>query len=532
MKHEPTFLSGRLALQYRIMSPTGLAVIFGTVVLMTAFLAPKGVAGEFKQTKTAEVKPNVIIILADDLGYNDLSLNGGWYANTPHIDSIAQNGVNFRTSYATNSVCAPSRAALLTGRYQQRFGFEYNPLIPNAKSPVTNSEVTALYKDGEWLPEMKNIGIPDTEITLAQTLQKAGYRTSVFGKWHLGYDQSKGPARKGFDYSLIFPAGGALYAPVDTPGIIDFKLVWSKFDHMVWRIVDTGVLRNGQPEKAPYYMTDFLADEASAFIKRNQEKPFFLYLAFNAPHNPLQARKDKYDTLSNISDKEQRVYTAMVETLDDAVGRVLNTLDKTGLSDNTIVIFASDNGGAAYLRIPYLNLPFRGWKATFFEGGVRVPLMIRWPAKLAKNRTITSPVSLLDIFPTIAAAAGADTSNSKILDGIDLFRYLVPEEKIPDNRALFWRTDRYKAVRVGHYKLQLDEHSEKIWLFDLEQDPVERHNIASKLPSKVVELQTILDEHEKGLVPPAWPAMVRKRTYIDGTVDPMPDDAEFVEWTL
>src|SRR5690606_20615029 len=335
--------------------------------------------------------PNVIVIVADDLGHYDLSLTGNPLVKTPNIDSICQGGVRFVTGYAVDAVCAPSRAGLLTGRYPQRYGFEYLPYLagfhqvrdgtygqdrhPSVVLPVTPP------------PPEKN-GLPVTEATLAELLKARGYRPAAIGKWHLGYSKPLTPTGRGFDEFVGVLGGSSLYARQDDPSIAAARLPWSTIDNYLWATRTASIQREGKNGPLNGYMTDVLADEAVGFIERAKDQPFFLYLAFTAPHNPLQAPKAIYDRLGHIKDERTRVYYAMIQSMDEAVGRVLAALDKAGIADNTIVVFTSDNGGASYHEIPQENLPYRGWKTTYFEGGLNVPFLMRWPAKLPAGQTV------------------------------------------------------------------------------------------------------------------------------------------------
>lgn len=493
------------------------------------------------EQKTAVVEqnsrqPNIIVILADDLGYNDISLNGNPLVRTPNIDRLATAGIRFSHAYSANAVCAPSRAALLTGRHQQAFGFEFNPIIPpyieslpDTQADVTESgpEHTGVSKD--QIPPMGEIGIPDSELTIAQRLKAAGYATALVGKWHLGSAPGKLPADKGFDKFYGFLGGAALFAPADGDGIINAYLE-DPFDAMVWSKVTNAVSDDGQiihPEK---HLTDAFADEAVEFIGGHTEDPFLLYLAFNAPHNPLQARQEYYDRLSFIEDHKTRVYYAMVEQLDDAIGRVLDAIDEAGLSEDTLIIFASDNGGASYTGIPVHNLPYRGWKATFFEGGIVVPMHAYWPGHINPGQRVTGPVSLLDIAPTVLEAAGLPIPEK--LDGKSLLADDSISGDLAASRPFFWRAEHYRVVRHGKYKLQITEFPEKTWLFDLEKDPGEHVNIAEANPDIVNRLRQELSVWEATLAEPLWPTIERRREFLDGYQDPEMPGQEYIYYPL
>jgi arylsulfatase A-like enzyme len=254
-------------------------------------------------------------------------------------------------------------------------------------------------------------------------------------------------------------------------------------------------------------MTDYLTDEAVKVVAANRNRPFFMYLAYNAPHTPLQATREDYDALSFIPDHTMRVYAAMIRSLDRNIGRVLQSLKDQGLDENTLVIFTSDNGGAHYVGIEGLNSPYRGWKATFFEGGIHVPFFMRWPGTIAQGATATAPVSHFDIFATAAAAAGQKAPADRIIDGVNLLPFIKGEAPGRPHDLLFWRTDTYLTVRAGDWKLQVSEAPKKDWLFNLAADPTERVNLASQEPERVAALKAQLLAWNQTQRKPLWPSL-------------------------
>ncbi|MGA0605479.1 sulfatase-like hydrolase/transferase [Phenylobacterium sp. VNQ135] len=515
----------------------GIAALCAAVALPTASAAPQAAA-------QAPRRPNIIVILADDLGYNDISLNGQTVVRTPNIDSLARDGVRFTQAYSSDAVCAPSRAGLLTGRYQQRFGFESNVppagVIENALAERAAGKVDDDHEPGDIMqakdlpplapPEQR--GIPDTETTWAQTLKAAGYRTAAYGKWHVGYAPNLLPAARGFDESLIFPGGASLMAPADDPKMVNAPLPWSTFDTAIWKRLKAQLMRNGKVEPVKDYMTYQLADEAVDFIGRNKDRPFAIYLAFNAPHNPLQAPKDIYDRMGHIPEHQLRVYYSMIVALDDSIGRVIRKLEAEGLDQDTIVVFASDNGAASYIHSPTSNLPNRGWKTTYFQGGFNVPMMIRWPRRLPAGEVIRAPASLLDLAPTLLSAGQAQRPGGKPLDGRNLMPIMTEGRDDLTGRTLFWRSEHYHAVLQGDFKLQVSKYPDKVWLYNLRTDPGERSNLAEAMPDKVKAMRALVDAHDKELVTPNWPHLGRRRIWIDGDISPRPKDAEFIYWAL
>ncbi len=494
-----------------------------------------------RQTGSGNKPPNVVLIVADDLGYNDITLNGGGLAKgtvpTPFINSLAQQGANFETSYSGNATCAPSRAAIMTGRYPTRFGFEFTPTpkdfmkaIGHYKGP--HQLYDAIYhaeREKDLIP-YETMGLPRTEITLAKLLKGQGYRTLHVGKWHLGDAPEFRSHVHGFDEALSFQHASSLYLPENDPHVVNAKQSFDIIDKFQWAAGSFGMHFNGsEPFKPKRYVTDYLTDEAEKAIEANRKQPFFLYLAYTAPHTPLQATQEDYDALAHIEDHTLRVYAAMVRNLDRNIGRVLQTLRDKGLDDNTLVIFTSDNGGAHYVGLQDLNKPYRGWKATFFEGGIRVPLFMRWPAAIPKGVKPQVPVNHMDIFATVAAAAGAKLPDDRPMDGINLLPQLKkPSDKGPA-RTLFWRTDTYRVIRQGDWKLQVAQNPKKDWLFNLATDPTEQHNLATQEPERLTRMKKELEAFNATQMKPRWPLMAEAAIAIDKTLrEPMLPTDEYV----
>jgi arylsulfatase A-like enzyme len=491
----------------------------------------------------AQRPPNVVFILADDLGFNDITLNGGGVAGgtvpTPNIDAIAHQGVTFANGYSGNATCAPSRAAIMTGRYATRFGFEFTP------TPVAFSRVVGGHQGDPMHPshfnkdEVKNTpkddsteAVPGTEITIAEALKTRGYHTVHLGKWHLGGVKGSRPEDQGFDESLGFMAGASLFAPVGDLSVEESRQDWDPIDKFLWGALPFSVQYNGgKMFKPSAYMTDYLTDEAVKSIDANKNRPFFMYLAYNAVHTPLQAPKADYEALSQIKDHRLRVYAAMVRNLDRNIGRVLQALKDKGLDDNTLVIFTSDNGGANYIGLPDINQPYRGWKATFFEGGIHVPFLLRWPGQLPAGAVYRSPVGHVDIFATAVGAAGAAPPKDRVIDGVDLVPFVKGKTGGDPHKAMYWRSGRYKTVLAGGWKLQVAQEPNRTWLFDLGADPTERHDLSKTRPEKLKEMQAILAQLDGQMVKPAWPSLISGAFYIDhpGGQKVKPSD-EYVYW--
>lgn len=482
--------------------------------------------------------PNIVLIVVDDMGWNDISLNGGGVAGgivkTPNIDAIARQGMNFTTAYAANATCSPSRAAMMTGRYATRFGFEYTAV------PVQFSENLA-HGDGVGplkavfhkelitpdIPDYPDMGVPASEVTIAEAVKAAGYHTIHIGKWHLGEAPRLQPQRQGFDESLAVLGGAAKFLPDDDPDTVNAKLPWDPIDRFIWANLRHAVTFNGSKRFHPKgHMTDYFADEAIAAIEANKNRPFFMYLAFNAPHTPLQATKEDYAKLPQIKDHKTRVYGAMIAQLDRRIGDVMAKLKAAGIDDNTLVIFTSDNGGAWYNGIPNLNAPYRGWKATFFEGGIRTPFFMRWPAKIAPGSTRADMTGHIDIFSTIAAAAGAKVPTDRVVDSENILG--GPAKRA----ALFWRSGDYRAVRMGDWKLQVTKRPEKVRLYNLAADPTERQDLAASDPARVAQLRAMLEAQNKGMAKPIWPGLIEGPVRIDVPLNaPWKDGQDYIYWT-
>lgn len=405
-------------------------------------------------------KPNIIIILADDLGYRDVGFTGCTEFATPNIDALANAGVICSSGYANHPFCAPTRAALMSGRYQQRFGFETNPA---------------------YSPRDPKSGLPKSETTIAKRLQAAGYKTGGIGKWHLGAHEDQHPLNRGFDRFFGMLSGGHHYFEVDS------RLTASTYSYP---LVDDTKFANVEG-----YLTHQFTDRAIDFIESAKEQPFFLYLAYNAPHAPWQAPQETIGRLKHIEDKNRRAYAAMVVEMDRDIGRVVGTLDKNGLTENTLVFFLSDNGGGKASD----NAPMRGKKGDVYEGGIHVPFSVTWPGKLPAGKTFASPVISLDITATAAAMGGADTGG---LEGTNLIPFLAGEEQgAPHDYIYFRRRDGAAWAIIdknGKKLVKPDWQTDGVELYHLAGDVGEKDNLYSKMPEDVQRLQAAYDAWDKG----------------------------------
>jgi arylsulfatase A-like enzyme len=422
-------------------------------------------AANAQERPGAPRRPNIVIILADDLGYGETGAQGCSDVPTPHIDSIAENGVRFTDGYATHPVCSPSRAGLLTGQYQHRFGFEHNSGPERYASP--------------------EFGIPRSIPTIAERLGLAGYATGMVGKWHVGFREGLRPHERGFDFHYGFLSGARSYYP-DSPREQD------------------PIFRNGEPvtdEKE--YLTDAFGREAAAFIDRSKESPFFLYVAFNAVHAPLEASAKYEQRFPDVSDPKRKTYAGMTAAMDDAVGRILDELREHGLEQNTLVFFYSDNGGPT-AQTTSRNDPLRGAKGQLFEGGIRVPFFVQWKGTLPAGGIYREMVMGFDVHATALAAAGVTQREHERVDGVDLLPFLRGEVSGPPHESLFWRAGRQHAARVGNWKLVQEPRLGGEMLFDLAADIGERTNLAKERPDKLRELQAAHAAWDQQMMPAKW----------------------------
>jgi arylsulfatase A-like enzyme len=436
---------------------------FTTNLCTALFLVVTCVLAPLCHAEESARRPNIVLILADDLGYGDIGVYGCKDVPTPHFDSLAENGVRFTNGYANHPVCSPSRAGLLSGMYQHRFGFEHNSGPPSYTAP--------------------NFGLPRSVPTLAEKLDAAGYATAMVGKWHIGFNEDLRPHARGFDYFYGFLNGARSFFP-DPKG-------------------QGPLYRNDQQiEEESDYLTDVFARESVAFIEKHKDEPFFLYLAFNAVHVPLEASKKYVDRFPDIADPNRKILAGMLSAMDDATGQVMDTLRRLDLEENTLVLFYSDNGGAPQKNFS-LNTPLRGQKGQMFEGGIRVPFIIQWKGKIEAGSTYDQPVMGFDVHATALAAAGVKNTSDNPIDGKDLLPYLNGEAKGQPHDQLFWRAGTQHAARIGDWKL-VKQRRQPSMLFNLKDDIAEQHNLAAKMPDKLKELQAAYESWSDQMMDPQW----------------------------
>ena len=429
----------------------------------------------------AWAQPNVVVILADDLGYGDIGVNGGEIISTPHIDALASRGVRLTQGYVSHPVCSPSRAGLMTGRYQQRHGWEFNPAGRD-----------------------QDAGVSTDETTLADAMRAAGYRTGLVGKWHLGSKPEHHPVSRGFDEFFGFVGGGSIFIDGDAPGVESWGGLRAGRSNTMLRGL-------AQEEVVEEYLTDRFTDEAVDFIERHADVPFFLFLSHKTPHTPLQATARYLNRYRHIADDATRIYAAMAASLDDSVDEVVGALNRAGLRNDTLIVFLSDNGCAEYIAGACSNAPFRGHKRYFHEGGVRVPFIVSWPDRLPEGAVFDDPASALDLMDTFLAAAGHEEVSD---DSVNLLPYLDGTDDGAPHDYLYWRAepnwavrdDRWKLIRynrtdftqddLGRVRLEPPEggwptdspHGQVTLLYDLVNDPSETVNYAAGRPEVVERL--------------------------------------------
>jgi arylsulfatase A-like enzyme len=413
-------------------------------------------------------KPNIVVIVGDDMGYADIGVHGCKDIPTPNLDALAAAGVRCTQGYVSGPYCSPTRAGLLTGRYQTRFGHEFNA-------------------------GRGNTGLPVAETTLADRLKTAGYATGLVGKWHLGSADRFHPQERGFDEFFGFLGGAHSYFPA----------------------TGDGVLRGKLPANEKEYLTDAFAREAVAFIERHQDQPFFLYLAFNAVHTPMHATDARLERFQDIPDRQRRTYAAMMFAMDEAIGKVLDALRQAELEKDTLVFFISDNGGPTMQGTTInasSNAPLRGSKRTTLEGGIRVPFLVKWPSQLPAGAVYEKPVIQLDILPTALAAVGIEPQPDWQLEGVDLLPYLRGQSKDKPHETLYWRFGQQMAIRQGDWKLVrydpvVDDARGQATpprLYNLADNIGESQDLSQQHPEKVRELQAAWDQWNQSNISPLW----------------------------
>ncbi len=435
----------------------------------------------FASFAASETKPNLIVIMTDDMGYADVGFNGCKDIPTPNIDRLAEDGVRCTSGYVGYSVCGPSRAAFMTGRYGQRFGFERNP---------------------QYRTQDPNMGLPKEERTFGEALKPVGYTSGVVGKWHLGAHPSNHPLNRGFDYFYGHLGGGHQYMPEMLTLKDSYAAKNESESYRTW------IMKNHEAVPPRKYLTEEFSEAAVEFVEANQEQPFFLFLSYNAPHGPLQATDEYLKRFPKLSGK-RKTYAAMVSCVDDGVGQLLDKLDELKLTENTIIFFLSDNGGPE-TKNGSDNGVLRGGKGDAWEGGFRVPFAVQWKGVLPAGTTYDKPVSSLDIMGTIAELAGVKADPERSLDGVNLVPYLTGTNDGTPHKAIYLRKfdgGKY-TVRSGDYKLHRKWKGAELELYDLEKDIGETTNVASQHPEKLRRLEALRVKWDSQLVEPRFLGLI------------------------
>jgi len=477
-----------------------------------------------------ERPPNIVILLADDLGKYEVSTYGADHIATPHIDQIGAEGVVFEEGYVTAPTCAPSRAGIMTGRVQNRYGFETQIMEHYPTNWVEYISGRWIVDTGEFVVKAKpsfpaewqahKQGVPPSEITLAHVLKKYGYATGLVGKWHLGVSRNQVPLERGFDYQFGFDGAFSLYTPErNWPHVVNHEHTSfsAQYQWGMGRRDEAAILENGKVVREEQYLTYAFRDRMKKFIEDHKEEPFFLYAAFSAPHVPFQAPIEYYCRYAHVEDDNKRVYYSMISALDDAIGEVHQSIKDAGIEENTLIFLLSDNGGASYTHATD-NGPLKGGKLTQFEGGINVPFMMKWKGKVPAGMRYQHPVSSTDIFATSVAAVGGSLPGDRKYDGVDLVPYVNGQAEGVPHETLYWRADHIWAIRDGKYKLILSTRDGWAELYDLEVDKPEQINLKEQMPELYEKLR---EEHERWQKDelhkkPMWPRIMDKKFVLDG----------------
>lgn len=494
-------------------------LIVGLLILSAVLFIITG--SSFQHTQIATT-PNVILIIADDLGYSDLSSYGNTHIHTPNIDGLGKGGVRFSQAYVSAPICGPSRVGILTGRYQQRFGSEFMPYdqVDPAFMKNLRAHYAGMRRKNPGLKDLKphlfinrnnfNDGLPASEITIAELLKQRGYTTGLVGKWNLGVGDGFYPDQRGYDYSYYFEGALTRYVddPVDSKRYINQHQPLAFSELLAWlpRYGGSAIREGRQVVSDTGYLTFSFANKAMNFIEKHKDNPFFLTLTFNAPHDPFQVPKEYFNRIDGVEDSVKRVYYGMIEALDDAVGQVLQKLQNMQLDNNTIIIFLSDNGGATYTKATD-NAPLRGGKCTYFDGGLLVPFFIKYPGAINESKVYQQPVSSLDIFTTIAAATQTRLPAERIYDGVNLLPFIAGKTDSIPHKVFYWRSGYSKAIRKENWKLYVNEKSKKTFLFNLDEDREELHDRSTEEKDIVNDLSRQLQQWEQTqFIKPKWPS--------------------------
>ena len=483
-------------------------------------------------TESASIskQPNIILIVADDLGKAEVSAYGSNNVKTPHIDKIAKEGVLFNNCYVTSPLCSTSRAAILTGRYPTRYGFETqlmeyypkNQMVYSIGKKYVNTDRNILNTE-PFYPSKQDIekqGIPPSEINVAELLKTKAYNTAIIGKWHSGHSGENIPNKRGFDYQFGFYGAFSLYSEKqNSPGMVNHiqDIFTSKYQWKQGRKGSGAIRRNNVEIKENRYLTTAFVEEAIGYMQdqKTQNNPFFMYLSFNAPHVPFQVPEEYYNMHSDEKDENKRVYYAMIHAMDDAIGKLMKEMETMGLDENTMIFFISDNGAASYTGATD-NYPYKGGKATWFEGGVNVPFIMKWKGHVPEGVVYNTPVSSMDIFMTIAEATDLNLPTDRIYDGVNLLPYVNNEVDNNPHEALYWRADHLYAMRKSGWKFLMDTRDNWVELYNMKSDKYEHFDVNKQHRDTLQLMMKQFNNWQQKLDKPLWPRLIDVKFEIDG----------------
>ncbi|QCK16703.1 sulfatase [Mangrovivirga cuniculi] len=469
-------------------------------------------------TNQNDSSPNIIWIVVDDLGMADTDLYGDGPVSVPNMKRLANRGIKFNNAYVSAPVCSPSRAAIATGRYNQRFGYEHQLHDRYLSNRLEYLGFRYFIDSGPWVPQyqtevpaadfIENIGLPSSEITFGEVAKKYGYETGYIGKWHLGKKEYNNPNAFGFDYFYGFYSSHSLYVPEGTQGYVEQKIPHDFTDEYIWeghREGQQAIRRNGKIISEDRYLTSAITDEAIDFTKSNEEKPFYLWVSYNAPHTPLQAPNEYVEKYEDVTDPVKRVHYALIKNLDDELGRLIDHLEDSRQIENTLIFFISDNGGAEF-NLTTKNGPYQGGKITNFEGGVKVPMIMCWEGKINGGEVFNQPVHSTDLFMTSAKAIGAKLPSDRIYDGADLVKN-VKNNSIP-HEYIYFDMGNNRGIRGKKWKLTWNEANGDSVLFNLKSDPYEQKDLYQSGSGVVERLTNEFEVWAANNVDPLWPPMI------------------------
>ena len=474
--------------------------------------------------------PNILFIVVDDLGKYEVSAYGSETMNTPHIDQLASEGVRFTDCYVSSPVCSPSRAGMMTGRYPTRYGYETQPMEIYPNNLAVYAMGKYLINTGDFVMDTKpkfppewqieKQGVPPTEYTLAEMLKMRNYNTACIGKWHLGFAKELIPNARGFDYQYGFYGAFSLYSEKrNSPNMVNYihDSFSAKHQWKMGRAETSAIRKDNKVIDEKRYLTYAIMEEGLEYMARhrNDKNPFFLYLAFNAPHVPFQAPRVYYEMEDDEPDENKRVYHAMIHALDDAIGNIMAKMKAMGLEENTLIYLISDNGGASYTKATD-NGPYKGGKLTMFEGGVNVLFMMKWKGHIPEGVVYENPVSSMDIFMTTTKTAECPLPKDRVFDGVNLIPFVNNENTGIPHNVFYWKADHIEAMRRGNWKFLLSTRDKWLELYNIKEDKYEHYDLHDVNPDTLEVLRQEFDVWKGQIEAPLWPRLMDHKFTIDG----------------